>query len=73
VSIYDARVGGYPVVETTAAVTAGGQWGPASVVLPAGYGAGGWDVTATCQAAAPDSPDQSYTQYGEVAVAAIGG
>ncbi len=73
VSIYDALIGGYPVVETTGAVTAGGQWGPVSVVLPPRYGAGGWDVTATCQAAAPDSPDQSYMQYGQVTVASIGG
>jgi hypothetical protein len=70
VVVFDAIRGGKPVVETTAAVTSNGRWGPVSMVLPAGSGVAGWHVTATCAATASETPDQSYQPYPTVTVAA---
>ncbi|WP_433721748.1 cutinase family protein [Actinoplanes sp. CA-051413] len=69
VSVYDAIRGGKPVVEGTAAVTATGRWDAVRLVLPAGSGASGWHVTATCRAAKDDTPDQSYQPYPTATVA----
>ncbi|MFI1994455.1 cutinase family protein [Actinoplanes sp. NPDC020271] len=70
VAVHDAIRGGKPVVEGTAPVTAAGRWDAVRLTLPAGSGAGGWHVSATCRATNGDAPDQSYQPYPGVTVAA---
>jgi cutinase len=70
VAVHDAIRGGKPVVEGTAPVTAAGRWDAVRLTLPAGSGAGGWHVSATCSATNGDTPDQSYQPYPGVTVAA---
>jgi len=70
VAVYDAIRGGKPVVVATAPVTGAGRWDAVRLNLPAGSGAGGWHVSATCGAANGDTPDQSYVPYPGVTVAA---
>jgi hypothetical protein len=70
VAVHDAIRGGKPVVAGTAPVTAAGRWDAVRLTLPAGSGAGGWHVSATCSATNGDTPDQSYQPYPSVTVAA---
>jgi hypothetical protein len=70
VAVHDAVRGGKPVVGGTVPVTAAGRWNAVRLILPAGSGAAGWHVSATCRATKGDSPDQSYQPYPGVIVAA---
>jgi len=70
VAVHDAIRGGKPVVAGTAPVTTAGRWDAVRLTLPAGSGAGGWHVSATCSATNGDTPDQSYQPYPSVTVAA---
>ncbi|MFC3385827.1 cutinase family protein [Couchioplanes azureus] len=70
VAVHDAIRGGKPVVEGTAPVSVAGRWNAVRLTLPAGSGAGGWHVSATCRATDGRNPDQSYQPYPGVTVAA---